>query len=163
MGTSLRWLVPGFVPFLILRLIQGIGAGCGTSVSRACLRDVFSDRSLTRAMSYVAMSFALALGLAPFLDGQIARVAPWRGDFLLLALLGAATAVAVSRGLTEAHRLPQGERRARLPLGEVALIYGRLARDSRFLLPSLMASFGTGLMVLYEVVWLFWTGPIVNL
>jgi predicted MFS family arabinose efflux permease len=103
-------------------------------------------------MSYVAMSFALALGLAPFLDGQIARVAPWRGDFLLLALLGAATAVAVSRGLKEAHRLPQGERRARLPLGEVALIYGRLARDSRFLLPTLMASFGTGLMVLYGAI-----------
>ncbi|MDM7937263.1 MAG: MFS transporter [Cyanobium sp. CZS 48M] len=152
LASLLLVVVPGFVPFLILRLIQGIGAGSGTSVSRACLRDVFSDRLLTRAMSYLAMSYALALGLAPFLGGLIGRVAPWRADFLLLALLGAATAVAVSRGLTEARRLPPAERRARLRLGKVTLDYGRLARDPRFLVPTLMASFGTGLVVVYGAI-----------
>ncbi|MCT4364166.1 MAG: MFS transporter, partial [Synechococcaceae cyanobacterium MAG-AL1] len=59
-------LVPGFGAFLLLRLLQGVAAGCGTSVSRACLRDVFSQRSLAQAMSVVAISYALALGIAPF-------------------------------------------------------------------------------------------------
>ncbi|MGB5240224.1 MAG: MFS transporter [Prochlorococcaceae cyanobacterium] len=152
LASLLLVVVSGFAPFLIMRLIQGIGAGCGTSVSRACLRDVFSDRLLTRAMSFVAMSYAIALGLAPFLGGLIARVAPWRVDFLLLALLGAATAAVLSLGLKEARRQPPTERRAGLGLGGIALGYGRLARDSRFLVPTLIATFGTGLMVVYGAV-----------
>ncbi len=152
LASLLLVVVSGFAPFLIMRLIQGIGAGCGTSVSRACLRDVFSDRLLTRAMSFVAMSYALALGLAPFLGGLIARVAPWRVDFLLLSLLGAATAGVLSRGLREPRRLAPTQRRAGLGVGEIALGYGRLARDSRFLVPALIATFGTGLMVVYSAV-----------
>ncbi|QPN55494.1 MFS transporter [Synechococcus sp. CBW1107] len=152
LASLLLVAVSGFAPFLTMRLIQGIGAGCGTSVSRACLRDVFSDRLLTRAMSFVAMSYALALGLAPFLGGLIARVAPWRVDFLLLSLLGAATAGVLSRGLREPRRPAPTERRAGWGVGEIALGYGRLARDSRFLVPALIATFGTGLMVVYSAV-----------
>ncbi|WP_255120155.1 hypothetical protein [Synechococcus sp. Cruz CV-v-12] len=55
--------------------MQGVGAGCGTSVSRATLRDVFSDRRLAKAMSWVSVCFAGALGFAPFVGGQIARIA----------------------------------------------------------------------------------------
>ncbi|MBE9171840.1 MFS transporter [Cyanobium sp. LEGE 06143] len=99
--------VPGSGSFLVLRLIQGVDAGYDTSVSRACLRDVLSQRSLAQAMSLAAISYALALGIAPFLGGWIASVASWRADFALMALLGSLVLAYLARALG-GNLAPQG-------------------------------------------------------
>jgi Bcr/CflA subfamily drug resistance transporter len=142
-------LAPGFGVLLALRLLQGVGAGCGTSVSRACLRDVVSGRPLARAMGVVGISFALALGLAPFLGGWIGQVGSWRGDDLLLALLGALTLAYLARHLNETRALPSGP--GALPGVRACLVgYGRLLRDARFLVPALIATLATGLVAAYD-------------
>ncbi|MEA5472829.1 MFS transporter [Synechococcus sp. CCY9201] len=142
-------MVPGFGALLVLRLLQGVAAGCGTSVSRACLRDVASGRELARAMGVVAMSYAVALGVAPFLGGWIGRLGSWRGDDGLLAVLGGLTYAYLARNLTETRVRPpvpttQWNLRGLLPG------YGKLLRDPRFLVPALIATLGTGLVAGYD-------------
>lgn len=145
--------VPGSGSFLVLRLIQGVAAGYDTSVSRACLRDLFSQRSLAQAMSLAAISYALALGIAPFLGGWIASVASWRADFALIALLGSLVLAYLARALGET--LPPRVSRPITPTRELAVVvrdYARLLRDRRFLLPALIAMLATGMVAGYAAI-----------
>ena len=126
-----------------------MGAGCGTSVSRARLRDVVSGRPLARAMGVVGISFALALGLGPFLGGWIGQLGSWRGDDLLLALLGALSLAYLARHLEETRALPPGA--GAHPSVRACLVgYGRLLRGPRFLVPALIATLGTGLVAAFD-------------
>lgn len=146
--------VPGSGSFLVLRLIQGVAAGYDTSVSRACLRDLFSQRSLAQAMSLAAISYALALGIAPILGGWIASVASsWRANFALIALLGSLVLAYLARALGET--LPPRVSRPITPTRELAVVvrdYARLLRDRRFLLPALIAMLATGVVAGYAAI-----------
>ncbi|MCP9886049.1 MFS transporter [Synechococcus sp. ATX 2A4] len=149
-ASLLLAVVPGFGPFLVLRVVQGVGAGCGTSVSRAALRDVLSNRELARAMSFASISFALALGLAPFVGGLIARATSWRVDFLLLAALGLTTATYLARALPESLSAERAAVGSNQSVAAIGRSYLRLAVDARFLLPALIATLATGMIALYD-------------
>jgi Bcr/CflA subfamily drug resistance transporter len=149
-ASLLLAVVPGFEPFRLLRVVQGIGAGCGTSVSRAALRDVLSNRELARAMSFASISFALALGFAPFVGGLIGRATSWRVDFLLVAALGLATALYLARALPESLSRERAAAATRPSVAAIGRGYLRLAGDARFLLPSLIATVATGMISLYD-------------
>lgn len=149
-ASLLLAVVPGFEAFRLLRVLQGIGAGCGTSVSRAALRDVLSNRELARAMSFASISFALALGFAPFVGGLIARATSWRVDFLLVAALGLATAIYLARALPESLSRERAAAATRPSVAAIGRGYLRLAVDARFLLPSLIATVATGMIALYD-------------
>jgi Bcr/CflA subfamily drug resistance transporter len=149
-ASLLLAVVPGFEAFRLLRVLQGIGAGCGTSVSRAALRDVLSNRELAQAMSFASISFALALGFAPFVGGLIARATSWRVDFLLVAALGLATALYLARALPESLSRERAAAATRPSVAAVGRGYLRLAVDARFLLPSLIATVATGMIALYD-------------
>lgn len=149
-ASLLLAVVPGFEAFRLLRVVQGIGAGCGTSVSRAALRDVLSNRELARSMSFASISFALALGFAPFVGGLIGRATSWRVDFLLVAALGLATALYLARALPESLSPERAAGGSRLSLRAIGRGYLRLAVDARFLLPSLIATVATGMIALYD-------------
>lgn len=149
-ASLLLAVVPGFEPFRLLRVVQGIGAGCGTSVSRAALRDVLSNRELARAMSFASISFALALGFAPFVGGLIGRATSWRVDFLLVAALGLATALYLACALPESLSRERAAAATRPSVAAIGRGYLRLAVDARFLLPSLIATVATGMIALYD-------------
>ncbi len=149
-ASLLLSVVPGFEAFRLLRVVQGIGAGCGTSVSRAALRDVLSNRELARAMSFASISFALALGFAPFVGGLIGRATSWRVDFLLVAALGLATSLYLARALPESLSREQAAAATRPSVAAISRGYLRLAVDARFLLPSLIATVATGMIALYD-------------
>ncbi|WP_411870702.1 MFS transporter [Vulcanococcus limneticus] len=145
-------VVTGFASFQALRLLQGVGAGCGTSVSRATLRDVFSDRRLAQAMSWVSVCFAGALGFAPFVGGQIAQIAPWRADFLLLAAVAAATAAFLAIALPETRPAEAGQRPEKPRPARIVADYVRLLVDPRFLLPAAICALATGMIAFYDAV-----------
>ncbi|HEY3408921.1 MAG TPA: MFS transporter, partial [Propionicimonas sp.] len=58
-------LSPSLPVLLFFRAIQGLSAGAGQIISRAMVRDVFSDDQAQRTMSHIAMIFGLAPALAP--------------------------------------------------------------------------------------------------
>ncbi|WP_172820871.1 MFS transporter [Cyanobium sp. NIES-981] len=138
--------------FLLVRLAMGIGAGCGTSVSRAALRDVFSDRCLAQRMSIVGICFAGALGIVPFAGSLVARLGSWRLDFLLLALAALATAWFILRWVKETHSPAPAQRSFGGHPGATLAGYITLLLHPRFLLPAALATLSTAMLACYDAV-----------
>lgn len=137
--------------FQLLRLIQGVGAGCGTSVSRAALRDVLASAKLAQATSYVSICFAGALGIAPFVGGQFARWLSWKFDFIFLAILGILSLLYLIYSLPETHRLESATRTSNFNLSLINN-YLEVLFNPQFLLPALICAIVTGMISLYDTV-----------
>ncbi|MGB2977953.1 MAG: multidrug effflux MFS transporter [Propionicimonas sp.] len=109
-GTILYTLVsigcalsPNLTVLLVFRALQGMTAGAGQIVSRAMVRDVYSDDQAQRTMSHIAMIFGLAPALAPIVGGWILGVGNWRDIFWFLAAFGLVLLVLVQFWMPETH------------------------------------------------------------
>lgn len=72
--------------FLMARLIQGVGIGCGPVVTKAMAGDVFSGTKLTKTALYMTISWALTPIIAPAFGGYIQDTLGWQANFLFLTL-----------------------------------------------------------------------------
>ncbi len=99
---------PDLAVLLGFRALQGVSAGAGVIISRAMVRDVFSDAQAQRTMSHIAMIFGLAPALAPVAGGLLLGVTGWRGIFWALTGLGIVMLVLVLAFMPETH--PAGRR-----------------------------------------------------
>ncbi len=75
---------------LVLRVVQGIGAGAGSILSRTIIRDLFQGADMARVMSLTLAAFITAPIVAPTVGALILTIAPWRGIFVFLAVYGVA-------------------------------------------------------------------------
>lgn len=73
---------------LIGRLLQGLGAGAASIVSRAIMRDVFTGKALARVSAQLGMTWAMVPILAPIVGGYIQHYAGWHGNFVAMLLTG---------------------------------------------------------------------------
>jgi EmrB/QacA subfamily drug resistance transporter len=79
---------------ILLRLVQGIGAGGLMSLAMAAVGDLVSPRERGRYQGYIAATFAVATVVGPLLGGALVQGASWRWVFFvnlpvgLLALVG---------------------------------------------------------------------------
>ncbi|UBF27215.1 multidrug effflux MFS transporter [Kovacikia minuta CCNUW1] len=137
--------------FQVVRLVQGIGAGCGTSVSRAALRDTFVSTRLAQAMSYLSFAYAGALGLAPFLGGQIANWSSWRSDFIFLAILGILSLLYIFYFLPETKQVEESSKNRIFNLSLITN-YLKILVNPNFLLPALTCAIATGMIALYDAI-----------
>jgi DHA1 family bicyclomycin/chloramphenicol resistance-like MFS transporter len=130
-------LAPDLPTLLLGRALQGASAGVGMVVTRALIRDLFDSAEAQRLMSQVTLFFGVAPAVAPLFGALLLHASGWRAIFWMLALLGAALAVAMARWLPET--LPAA---ARQPFGVRPLLqgYAGLARNPRFL--ALVAASG---------------------
>lgn len=102
-------LAPTLPLLLLARLLQALGGSAGIVISRAVARDLRSGEALARLFSVLMVVNGLAPVLAPLVGGQLIRFTSWRGDFVVLAGLGAALLVATVTILPES--LPPSRRR----------------------------------------------------
>ncbi|WP_116368445.1 multidrug effflux MFS transporter [Parahaliea mediterranea] len=101
-GCSLSQTVEQLIAF---RLLQGLGACVGPTLSRAITRDLFGPRRAARALSLIAMLMALAPAVAPSLGSVMMLVWPWTSIFVFLAAYALLMIVLIQRLLPES--LPQ--------------------------------------------------------
>ena len=94
---------PSLPVLLFFRAIQGLSAGAGQIISRAMVRDVFSNDQAQRTMSHIAMIFGLAPALAPIVGGWLLGIGSWRGIFWFLAGFGVVILLLVIFALAETH------------------------------------------------------------
>lgn len=83
-SSTISWL-------LIARLIQGIGIGASTIVSRAVLRDVFHGVEYVKSGARLASIVAITPIIAPLLGGYFQEISGWRLSFTLLLLFSIIT------------------------------------------------------------------------
>jgi len=88
-------LAPSLPFLLVMRGLQGAGAGASQIIGRALVRDYFSGQKAQRMMAQVSMIFGLAPAAAPIVGGWILGWSDWRAIFWFLvawaALMIAAT------------------------------------------------------------------------
>lgn len=123
-------IVTSIEPFILLRVLQGIGGAAGIVIARAVVRDHFAGSQAARFFALTMLVNGLAPILAPVIGAQLMLVTSWQGTFLVLAAIGAV--LFVFAGLRLQESLPP-ERRRSGGLGQVARVYRSLLLDRSFM------------------------------
>lgn len=135
---------------LVWRVLQAIGACTGVVLVRAIARDLFEGAELTRAMAVIATLMATAPGFSPLVGGAIETLWGWRGNFLFVAVFGAACALLVWRWIGETNRRRiAAAGAAPAATGTAGGSYGRLLADARFMGPALLTACALGALFAY--------------
>ncbi len=88
-GSVLAGVSTDMTMLIILRAVQGLGAGGLFSLSMTILADVVSPRERGRYQGYMGGIFALATILGPLGGGILVDYAHWRWVFFMVLPLGA--------------------------------------------------------------------------
>ena len=76
------------------RLVQAIGAGCGTTLVRTIAHDAYGPERLVRAIAYLTMFYTLGPMISPLVGGVLIDMLGWRSVFGFAFLIGSAITVA---------------------------------------------------------------------
>ncbi len=146
-GASVGCALATSLPMLLaFRAVQGLSAGAGAIISRAMVRDVFSDEQAQRTMSHIAMIFGLAPALAPVAGGLILGWGGWRGIFWALVGLGVVMLALVFFLMPETH---PADRRTPLNVRQLANGLGSVWRHPHGRRLAFTAMLNNGAMFLY--------------
>jgi MFS transporter, DHA1 family, multidrug resistance protein len=129
-SSALCAFAPSVWILIILRFIQGMAGAAGIVISRAIARDLYSGSELTKFFSLLMLVNGAAPILAPIIGGQLLRVTPWTGVFLVLSAIGLAMFIAVRAGLPET--LP-AERRSKGGITNTLSTFRSLISDRIFM------------------------------
>lgn len=123
------------------RLLQGIGAAVGVSVSRAVVRDLFTGQESARVLNAIGIVLSIGPAIAPTLGGIVLSIAGWRAIFAVMVVIAVAAIVVVQLFMPETNRTPD---RALARPDRVAKTYAGLVVDPRFLRPALTLGVSVG-------------------
>lgn len=129
--------------FLIFRLLQGIGASGISVMARVLIRDSFRGELLAKALSWISISFVVALGIGQYLGSVIQIELGWPAIFYLLGGVTLAIAIIVAR-VTFARQ----EENQIQPVAWPS--YWRILRARTFLLPALSGGLGYGVIIAFN-------------
>lgn len=129
--------------FLFWRLVQGMGASGISVMARVLIRDSFRGDLLAKALSWLSISFVVALGIGQYLGSIIQVALGWPAIFYLLGGASLLMAMAVAR-VTFPLLNEEPVQSSAWPS------YGRILRDRAFLLPALAGGLGYGVIIAFN-------------
>lgn len=129
--------------FLALRLVQGLGAGGVSVMARVLVRDSFSGALLAKGLSWLGMTFVIALGIGQF-AGSVLQVAfGWEAIFYALAI----GAVGLMLVLQRVVFAPQVKADSSV---SATRIYASIVRHPAFLHAALAGGLGYGVIIAFN-------------
>lgn len=129
--------------FVALRLVEGIGAGGCAVCGRIVSRDMWQGPELARRFAHLSASYIVSLGGGQFVGARLDALGLWRAEFLVLAAIAAAAALAM-RGL----KLAPG--RAGVRLVDSLRAYPALLRLPAFVAPAMVGAFGYAAVLIFQ-------------
>jgi DHA1 family bicyclomycin/chloramphenicol resistance-like MFS transporter len=161
LGSLACVVAPSIEALIAARVAQAAGACAGPVLGRAVVRDLFERERAATVLATLASAMALAPMIGPVVGGVLEDWQGWRASFLLLAVIGAATGIAVLMLLPETNRNrdpraldPGGLARTYVAIGRnwafqrhaltCACAYGGLFGYISGSAPTLMTGFGMG-------------------
>ncbi|MBK5510779.1 MULTISPECIES: MFS transporter [unclassified Pseudomonas] len=129
--------------FLFFRLLQGIGASGISVMARVLIRDSFRGDLLAKALSWISISFVVALGIGQYLGSIIQVAFGWPAIFYVLGAVSLVMAGIVAR---VAFPVLNDESS---PVSSWSS-YGRILRHRAFLLPALAGGLGYGVIIAFN-------------
>lgn len=139
-GSLMAALAPTVGVLLAGRLVQGIGASVGMTVSRAIVRDQFTGTEAARIMNMVGMMLAIGPAVSPTLGGFALGLFGWQSIFFLMVGFALAACGAVYFWMAETT-IPDP---AKGRVGPILRAYGELATSSRFVSATLVMAGAVG-------------------
>jgi DHA1 family bicyclomycin/chloramphenicol resistance-like MFS transporter len=115
---------------LVGRLIQAVGAACGTTLARAIARDTYGPAALVTAIAYLTMAYTLGPMISPTIGGFLIDHFGWRSEFWFALAAGTIIVLAAYFIVRETH----GKDEARIAASAgIFRNYAILLSDARFL------------------------------
>jgi DHA1 family bicyclomycin/chloramphenicol resistance-like MFS transporter/DHA1 family 2-module integral membrane pump EmrD-like MFS transporter len=163
-----RWgrrpiLIVGFVIFILgslgclwvdsiygiifARLLQGIGGGAGAAM-RIVLRDLFTGKEYAKMLSLLVMGVGIVFAVAPAIGGIIQDHFDYRGNFVLMLVMGIISLTVVLLFLPETNRkvLPT------LNVSQIVQSYAIVAKNKIFMSCATLTSLAMAVFVGYLLV-----------
>jgi len=137
---------PSIEVLIAFRLLQGIGAGAGTVIPRAVVRDLHTGPDAVRLMSLLMLVFSVSPILAPLCGSLIVKWLSWRAIFWVTA---AAAALGLALTATQLEETRPPELRHGSDWSSALSAYGRLLKDRTFVGLSLIGGFGIASFFIY--------------
>ena len=147
-GSLMAIFAPSVGWLMAARLVQGIGASVGTTVSRAIVRDQFTGEQSSRIMNMIGIMLAIGPGLAPTLGGLILQVSSWQSIFLVMAGMGL---VAIGMSLFMMRETTVADISKASP-GPLLKSYGRLLTSAPVMSASLTVGFSVGALYMLATI-----------
>jgi DHA1 family bicyclomycin/chloramphenicol resistance-like MFS transporter len=137
---------PSVGVLICFRVLQGIGAGAGSVIPRAIVRDLHTGPDAVRLMSLLMLVFSVSPILAPLTGSLVVSLSSWRGIFWVVAAAAALGLLLTALQLAETR--PVAERRESSWASALSG-YWFLLRDSSFVGLSLIGAFGIASFFIY--------------
>lgn len=135
---SLLCLAAQNIEMLILgRLLQGLGAGAGVSVTRAMGRDIFDGRTIAKIASYLSIGNVAIMAAAPFIGGMIEEYFVWRINFVFLATYAALILLFIFVKLDETNQYKHSDH---LRLKQIKLNIKNILTNKHFLAYAIVST-----------------------
>lgn len=87
-GSIIAAVAPSLTWLLVGRILQGVGAAAGISMSRAMVRDQYSGQQAARIMNLIGVMLAIGPAISPTLGGVILATVGWQAIFLVMVAYG---------------------------------------------------------------------------
>ena len=139
-ATLLAALAPAIEVLIAARLLQGVGAAVGVAISRAVVRDLFTNERSARIMNVMGMILGLGPALAPTIGGLTMELFGWQAIFLFMAAAGLAIILVVRYAMAETV----GRDLSRIRPRALVNAYRVLLTNPYFLLCSIVMGGATG-------------------
>lgn len=118
------------IEFLIaVRFMQGVGAAVGVAISRAIVRDLFTNERSARIMNLIGLILGIGPAFAPTLGGITMELFGWHAIFALMLLFGIVIMLVVQFSLVETVERDLSRIRPRA----LARSYGQLLKSGYFM------------------------------
>nr|WP_210249672.1 multidrug effflux MFS transporter [Mesorhizobium albiziae] len=141
LAASLMALFAPTIEILIAaRFMQGIGAAVGVAMSRAIVRDLFTQDRSARIMNLIGMILAIGPAFAPVIGGVTMEFFGWHAVFILMVVMGVSIVLVAIFGLRETVTRDLSRIRPRALLASYYTLFG----SSYFVLCSLIIAGTTG-------------------
>ncbi len=102
-GTAIVAFAGSLSMLLFGRLVQAVGAGCGTTLVRTIARDAYGQAQLAKAIAYLTMFYTMGPMIAPLIGGVLIDAYGWREAFMAAFVLGAVITLGAWAIITETH------------------------------------------------------------
>ena len=139
-GSLMAAFAPNVGVLLAGRLVQGIGASVGMTVSRAIVRDQFTGTQSARIMNMVGMMLALGPAVSPTLGGFALGLFGWQSIFFLMVGFALAACGMVYFCMAETTVPDPAKGR----IGPILSGYRALATSGRFVSATLVMAGAVG-------------------
>lgn len=133
--------------FLLMRFLQGFGAGVCAGIGRSVLADMYQGDKLAKIASYAGLAVAVSPLIAPSVGGYLQAYFNWQSVFIVLGcmFLIAGLLLAIFCPETNQHKNPDPIR-----IGKMFRVYGSILKSPTFIGASLSAAITMSGIILYS-------------